>query len=210
VITAFSVIFLRERVGLRRWSAVAVGFAGVLVIMKPGTSAFQVASLFPVAAAVLYATLHMLTRRIGGTESAATMAFYIQVTFILASAGFGLALGDGRYGGQGYPSLEFLLRAWAPVLPRDYAILVMLGVSGVLGGYFISQAYRLSEAAFAAPFEYVSMPMAVMWGVTVFGTWPDSSAWIGIALILGSGLYLLWREAAKGRAAGRARTRTGG
>jgi drug/metabolite transporter (DMT)-like permease len=73
----------------------------------------------------------------------------------------------------------------------------MLGISGMLGGLFISQAYRLSEAAFAAPFEYVAMPMAIMWGVTVFGTWPDATAWIGIALIVGSGLYLLWRESVK-------------
>ena len=64
---------------------------------------------------------------------------------------------------------------------------------------FISQAYRLSEAAFAAPFEYVSMPMAILWGVTVFGTWPDRVAWVGIALILGSGLYLVWRESRKGK-----------
>jgi drug/metabolite transporter (DMT)-like permease len=73
----------------------------------------------------------------------------------------------------------------------------MLGISGMLGGLFISQAYRLSEAAFAAPFEYVAMPMAIMWGVTVFGTWPDATAWIGIALIVGSGLYLVWRESVK-------------
>jgi len=80
------------------------------------------------------------------------------------------------------------------VTPSDWPIMIMLGISGVLGGVFISQAYRLSEAAFAAPFEYVAMPMAIMWGVTVFGTWPDHTAWIGIALIVGSGLYLLWRE----------------
>ena len=58
----------------------------------------------------------------------------------------------------------------------------------------LRQAYRLSEAAFAAPFEYVAMPLAIMWGVVVFGTFPDATAWIGIALIIGSGLYLLWRE----------------
>ncbi len=197
VITVFSVIFLGEVVGPRRWAAVAVGFAGVLVIVKPGTAAFQLASLFPVAAAVLYATLHMLTRKIGGTETAPTMAVYIQLTFLVASALFGLGLGHGHFAGQGHPSLDFLLRQWGPVAWGDVPLLLMLGVTGVLGGLFISQAYRLSEAAFAAPFEYVAMPMAIVWGVTVFGTWPDRTAWLGIALILGSGLYLLWRESAK-------------
>jgi drug/metabolite transporter (DMT)-like permease len=194
VITVFSVIFLHETVGPRRWAAIAVGFIGVLIIVKPGTAAFQAASLLPIAAAFLYATLHMLTRRIGGTESAATMAVYIQITFLVASVIIGLAIGDGRFAGSGHPSLEFLFRGWDWPATGDYPILAVLGISGLFGGLFISQAYRLSEAAFAAPFEYVAMPMAIFWGVTVFGTWPDATAWIGIALIIGSGLYLLWRE----------------
>lgn len=192
-------IFLGERVGPRRWLAIAVGFIGVMVIVKPGTSAFQVASLLPLTAAFLYATLHTLTRKIGGTESAATMVVYMQITFLFASSAFGLALGDGRFAGGDHAALEFLLRAWRPIAAGDWWILVMLGVSGVLGGYFISQAYRLSEAGFIAPIEYISMPMAVMWGITVFGTFPGPSAWAGIALIIGSGLYLVWRESRKGR-----------
>lgn len=199
VITVFSVIFLREAVGLRRWGAVAVGFLGVLVIVQPGTAAFQVAMLLPIGAAVLYATLNILTRKIGGTEGAITMGFYTQLTFLVASGLFGLALGHGAYAGQSHPSLEFLLRPWGRLLPADYPILLMLGVCSTLGGIFLSQAYRISNAAFVAPFEYASMPMAIIWGITVFGTWPGQSAWVGIALIVGSGLFLLWRETQRGR-----------
>ncbi len=199
LIALMSILFLGEAVGPRRWLAIVVGFFGVMVIVRPGTSAFQIASLFPIAAACLYGVMHIIARRIGGTESAATMTFYILLTFLVVSAGIGLALGDGRYSGQVDPSLEFLVRAWGPVDAADIPILVMLGTSGVAGGYLISQAYRLSEAAFAAPFEYVSMPMAIMWGITVFGTFPDRTAWIGIALVLGSGLYLIWRETRKGQ-----------
>lgn len=197
VISVFSVLFLGEHVGPRRWISIAIGFVGVLIIVKPGTSAFQVAALLPMLAATLYATMHIIARRVGGTESAATMALYIQITFLVASAAVGLAIGDGRYADQSHPSLAFLFRAWGPIDPGDYALLAALGISGVLGGFFISQAYRISEAAFAAPFEYASMPMAIIWGVTVFGTWPGKSAWIGIALILASGLYLVWRESRK-------------
>lgn len=202
LIAVMSILFLGETVGPRRWAAIFVGFIGVMVIVKPGTSAFQIASLFPIIAACLYGIMHIIARRIGSTESAATMTFYILLTFLAVSAAVGFAVGDGRYAAQAHPSLVFLLRAWGPVDPGDIATLVMLGVSGVLGGYLISQAYRLSEAAFAAPFEYVSMPMAIMWGITVFGTFPDPTAWIGIALILGSGLYLVWRETIKDRLQG--------
>ena len=209
VIAVLSVLLLGETVGPRRWAAICVGLAGVLLIVKPGSSAFQIASLLPAFAACFYAMLHILTRKIGNTESAATLAFYILVTFLLISSAVGLAIGDGRYAGRGDPALDFLLRAWAPIAPSDWPVLIMLGVSGIFGGFLIGQAYRLSEAAFAAPFEYVSMIMAIFWGATVFGTLPDTLGWIGMALILGSGLYLLWRESLKSRGL-RARARRQG
>ncbi|RKF13909.1 DMT family transporter [Roseovarius spongiae] len=198
LIAVMSVIFLNETVGPRRWAAIIVGFAGVLVIVQPGTAAFQAASLLPALAALLYSSMHMVTRRIRATESAPTMSFYTMLSFAVASAAFGLVFGDGRFAGGMHPSLEFLLRAWGPIARGDVAIIVTLGALSVLSSLLVSQTYRLSEAAFAAPFEYVAMPLAIMWGVTVFGTWPAPNAWAGIALILGSGLYMLWRESIRG------------
>lgn len=195
VITIFSVVILNETVGARRWTAILIGFIGVMIIIKPGTSAFQIASLLPMAAAVLYGLMHILARKIGGSESAITMVLYIQLTFLFASAIIGLTVGDGQFAGSNHPSLAFLLRPWGAVDPGDWPLLILLGCTGLLGGLFISQAYRLSEVAFIAPFEYISMPMAIIWGIIVFGTFPNVSAWIGIALILGSGLYQIWREA---------------
>lgn len=195
VITVFSVIFLRETVGPRRWAAIALGLIGVIVMLRPGTAAFQGAALLPLAAAFGYAALHMLTRKIGVTESAASMSFYIQLTFIAVSASLGLIMGDGKFAGSDDPSLDFLLRAWVWPGPRDYLILALVGAASAFGGYFISQAYRVSEAALVAPFEYLALPLAILWGIVVFGEWPDGVAIIGIALILGSGLYMIWREA---------------
>jgi len=103
-------------------------------------------------------------------------------------------LGDGRYSGGSDPSLEFLFREWSWPVINDYYILVAIGAASALGGFFISQAYRVSEAAFVAPFEYIALPMAIVWGILVFGEWPDIVSYLGIALILGSGLYMIWRE----------------
>jgi len=113
IITVFSVIFLRETVGPWRWAAIAVGLVGVVVVLRPGTDAFRLAALLPMVAAVGYAALHMLTRYIGRTESAAAMSFYIQLTFIMVSAGFGLAFGDGKFAGSSDPSIAFMFRAWS-------------------------------------------------------------------------------------------------
>ena len=199
IITAFSVIFLGETVGRHRWAAVAVGMVGVLVMLRPGGGGFQPASLLPVAAAFGYAGLHMMTRRMGDTESAGAMTFYIQLMFIAVSLLMGLGFGDGRFSAQQDASLAFLLREWVWPDPGDLPIFVVIGLGSALGGWFISQAYRLAEAGLAAPFEYVAMPMAIFWGLAVFGEWPDRIAWIGIALIVGGGLYTLWREARLGR-----------
>lgn len=201
VIAVFSIIFLGESVGPWRWSAVGVGLIGVLVVLRPGTSAFQGAALLPLAAAFGYAALHMLTRRLGGTENAASMAFYIQLMFLGVSAGAGLALGNGSIPDQGHPSLAFLFRAWTWPTPGDFLFMAALGVVSSVGGFAISQAYRVSEAALVAPMEYLAMPLAVIWGLLVFGEVPDGWAWVGITLILGSGLLLAWREARARRGA---------
>ncbi|PVA09877.1 EamA family transporter [Pelagivirga sediminicola] len=198
-IAVMSVIFLGETVGPRRWAAIVLGLVGVLLIVQPGTEAFQAASLLPAISALLYGAMHMVTRRVRTTESATTMTFYVIITFLVSSAIIGLFIGDGRYEGGPHPALEFLLRAWAPVTRADMWIILMLGVAGVMGSWLISQAYRLSEAAFAAPFEYAAMPISIFWGVAFFDTWPQLNAWAGIVLIVGSGLYMLWRESAAGR-----------
>jgi drug/metabolite transporter (DMT)-like permease len=195
IITVFSVVFLHEKVGPFRWAAVAVGLIGVLVVLRPGTAAFQPASLLPIAAAFGYATLHMLTRHIGKTESSAALSFYIQLTFIIVTTIFGLVAGDGRFNPGTDPSLEFLLRAWSRPAPDDAIIFVLVGITSALGGFLISFAYRTSEAALVAPFEYVALPLSIVWGILVFADWPDAITYAGIALILVSGLVIIWREA---------------
>lgn len=199
LITGLSVLLLGERVGPRRWLAVVVGLGGVVVMLRPGAGVVQPAALLPLLAALAYALLHMATRRMGGTERASTMAFYIQLTFICVSLGIGLTLGDGRYSGSGDPSLEFLFRAWVIPPAHDLAIMAAIGMGSAFGGYLISQAYRLCEAGLAAPFEYTAMPLAILWGVTIWGDWPDATDWTGIALIVGAGLFIAIREGWEGR-----------
>lgn len=200
LITVLSVVLLGERVGPRRWLAVGIGFLGVIVILRPGTEAFRPVAILPLLGAAAYAMVNILTRRLGGTESAVTLAFYIQFTFVVVSAAMGLGVGHGRYADTGDASLDFLLRAWVWPEVSDWSILAMLGVSAAIGSLLVAQGYRLCEAALAAPFEYSAMPLAVFWGVVVFGDWPDAVSWTGISLILAGGLYLVWRETRRGLA----------
>ena len=194
LITIFSVLFLKEQVGIHRWGSVFIGLVGVLIILRPGTEAFKLASLLPIAAALGYAALHMLTRHIGKTESALTMSFYIQMTFIFICAVFWLVVSDGRFATEESPALNFLLREWGDLKKEDWSVFALLGASSAFGGFLISQAYRKAEAAFVAPFEYVAMPLSIFWGMLVFKSTPDFQSFFGMAMIVGSGLYIIWRE----------------
>ncbi|MFS4581405.1 DMT family transporter [Phaeobacter sp. C3_T13_0] len=210
VVTSLSVLFLKERVGPWRWMAVVIGFAGILMIMRPGPGTFQAAAILPFLGACGYATLHVLTRRAGGSDKAATLSFYPTLGFLLVSASIGLATGDGRFATSDSVGLQFLLRAWIWPAPQDWILFFTVGIAGSVGGYLVSQAYRQCEAGLVAPFEYIAMPMAVFWGVLVFDEWPDGPVWIGSALIIGAGLISVWRETRRSRPAPRPRPRSTG
>lgn len=194
LISIFSVIFLGETVGPRRWTAIGIGMIGVLIVLQPTSSAFQIASLLPLFAAGGYAGLHIFTRAMKDTENAVNMTFYIQATFIVLTLILGITIGDGKFNIFDDPSLTFLLRAWEWPTTVDWPIITILGVFASVGGYFISQAYRLGEAAYIASFEYLALPLSILWGFLIFEEWPSPAALSGIGLILCSGLYTVWRE----------------
>ena len=201
-ITILSIVVLGERVGPRRWAAIFVGLAGVVVMLRPGTGVFDWVALLPIAAALSYASVHMLARRLGATERASTMVFYTEVTFITLSLAIGLSIGDGHLGGTGNTSLDFLFRAWHWPESGDLWLFAWCGIASGCGGFLISQAYRLGEAAVVAPFENVALPLGVIWGLLFWQDWPDLASGAGMTLILGAGLYVFFREnprAARGR-----------
>ena len=193
-VTLMSAVVLREQVGPRRWAAVGVGMLGVIVMTRPGAGLIQPAAILVLISAFCYASSHMMTRRMRDTESAMALNFYVQCGFILVSVIFGLIVGDGHLAQPPGSTWEFLFRPWHWPPLGDLWYFLATGVAVGVGGLMMSQAYRTTEAALVAPFEYVGMPMAIVWGVLVFGTFPDPTAWVGIALICGAGLYTLWRE----------------
>lgn len=193
VVTLLSIVFLGEKVGPRRWGAVIVGMVGVIVMLRPGAGVIQPAALLVLVSAVLYASGNLLARQMGGTESAMTLSFYVQAGFIVVSLAMGLWAGDGHLATDD-PLWAFLFRPWIWPPLADWPVFLATGLAVGIGGMMVTQAYRTAEAGLIAPFEYVGMPLAIFWGVVIFGTFPDATAWVGIALICGSGLYVLWRE----------------
>jgi len=203
-ITLLSIPLLGEKVGPFRLAAVIVGFGGVIIMQQPwaGSAAdvSRLVLLLPVAAALLYALMQVLTRKLGVSSSASAMAVYIQMTFLLTSLVFFVVAGDGRFADRfDNPSAQFLLRAWMVPETGDLIVFFGLGITAGFIGYCLSAAYKLASAATIAPFEYIGLPLAIFWGWAIFGEWPDLAVWIGCVLIVGAGLVVFLRERQQGR-----------
>lgn len=176
LITALSVPFLGERVGPRRWTAIAVGLVGVLVVLRPtGAGVMSMAGLAVLVAATGYAVSAITVRVLARTDSTQAITFWLLAL---------MAIGAGA----------LALPNWVPLRAQDAWVIGGIGVAGALGQYTITEAFRLGEASLIAPLEYTALIWGVALDLALWGVLPDSITWLGAAIIIGSGLYLIRRE----------------
>lgn len=194
LITLLSIPVLGEKVGARRLAAVVVGLLGVIIILRPASGLFEYVAVLPLLAALGYAAMQITTRKIGLRETASVMAIYLHFVFCIVSGLMWIAVGDGRFADPTNPSVDFLLRQWRMPEGIDALLFIACGLLVTVGGYTISQAYRLVAANVVAPFEYVALPMAIFWGYLVWSDVPDRWTFFGSLCIVGGGLYVLYRE----------------
>lgn len=180
LITALSVPMLGEVVGLRRWSAIGVGFVGVLVVIRPGTGTFQPAAFLVLASSLAWAVATILTRRIAGRDdAAATMMWAAMVGLVTLSI-----------------AIPFVYVAPSG---QDVMLNVVLGIVATIGQYWMILAYRNASASLLAPFNYTQLIWSTASGWLVFGTLPDELTLLGAGIITASGLYTLHRERLRAR-----------
>ncbi|HEX6956781.1 MAG TPA: DMT family transporter [Ferrovibrio sp.] len=174
-IAFLSIWLLREKVGLHRWSAILVGFVGMIVIIRPGQGLLHNGALIVVGATLLYALAMIQIRKLSETEPSTTTAFYFTAFCTLITG---------------------LLLPWFWVTPRlgDLPLLVGVGLIGGTAQLFMTRAYGLAPASVAAPFDYTHLIWSVLFGWYIWGDFPDLQTWIGCAIVVASGLYILYRE----------------
>lgn len=176
LITGLSVPLLGEKVGPRRWTAIGIGLLGVLVLLRPrGDGLMSWAAFAVLLAAAGYAVSAITVRILARTDSTASMMVWLLVF---------LATGAGALA---WPS-------WVPIAPGDGWVIIGVGLAGALGQYAITEAFRTGEASLLAPLEYTALVWGVLLDVSLWGVLPDSITWLGAAIIVASGLYLLRRE----------------
>ena len=176
-ITALSVPLLGEAVGWRRWSAVLLGFAGVLIVVQPGGSTFQPASLLPVGTAFLYSIYMITARWLHPGESMWTMMFYVVLFPLLYAA-------------------PFAPLVWAPLQLADVPFFIAIAICGSVGITLIGQAFRMAPAAVVAPFDYMALLWAAGLGWLIWGDVPLFWTIVGALVIMVSGIIIVIREAA--------------
>ncbi|MDQ3040627.1 MAG: DMT family transporter [Pseudomonadota bacterium] len=176
LITSLSVPILGEKVGPRRWTAIAVGLLGVLVVLRPsGEGMFTLAGLAVLVAALGYSVSAITVRVLARTDSNQAMVVWLLVM---------MALGAGVLAWPG----------WVPLRMQDTWIIAAIGIAGSLGQYTITEAFRRGEASLIAPLEYTALIWGVSLDLALWGVLPDAVTWLGAAIIIASGLYLLRRE----------------
>jgi drug/metabolite transporter (DMT)-like permease len=176
LITALSVPILGEKVGPRRWTAIGIGLVGVLTVLRPtGEGVFTAAGLAVLVAALAYAVSAITVRVLARTDSNQAMVVWLLLM---------MALGAGTLA---WPQ-------WVPVRLQDGWIIAVIGMAGSLGQYTITEAFRRGEASLIAPLEYTALVWGVALDLAFWGVLPDAVTWLGAAIIIVSGLYLLRRE----------------
>ena len=175
IIAMLSGPILGEYVGWRRWLAISVGFIGILIILNPGNGIFSPYALVPLAGAILFALYGLLTRYVGQYDSSSTSFFWTGVVGSIAMTVVGLNF-------------------WDPVSKSDWSIMLLLSASGVIGHYLLIKCYEVAEASAVQPFAYLQLIWASMIGIIIFGEQITTNVLIGACIIVGAGLFTLWRE----------------
>ena len=175
IIAMLSGPILGEYVGWRRWLAICVGFIGILIILNPGNGIFSSYALVPLVGAILFALYGLLTRYVGQYDNSSTSFFWTGVVGSIAMTIIGL-------------------NYWDPVSKSDWSIMLLLSASGVVGHYLLIKCYEVAEASAVQPFAYLQLIWASMIGIIIFGEQITTNVLIGACIIVGAGLFTLWRE----------------
>lgn len=169
---AMAGVVLGEFIGLRRWLAAAVGFAGTLVILRPGQGLFELAALIPLSAALAFAVYNLVTRLVSREDGFTTNMLYMAAVGAVASTVFGL-------------------QAWQPPSPSEWGLMGLLSVSGIIAHLFLVKALEYAPAGVLQPFNYSLLIFAMLIGLLVFGDFPDTWTLVGAALVVAGGCYAI-------------------
>lgn len=194
IMVVLSGTVLGERVKTSHWVAAAVGFTGVLIMLKPTSGLFDWAALLPLTASFFYALGNMFTRKVDESVPPLVIGAYAAVSFLFVAGLLALIFGWGSFQTSIHPSLAFLTKGWVMPGMQDGIVMAIVGVFTLTGFFAYAEAYRNASPSFLGPFEYSAMVWAAGLGFLFFGDVPSGATLAGSGIIIGAGLYLSWQE----------------
>ncbi len=197
LITIFAHFFLKEEIGPRRWSAIAVGFVGVYITLNPDFSNFNYLSLLPILCAFCYSLSMIIIKKTSDKDSVYTQTFTFYIGAIIFSIIFYFVMGDGKFNATEHPAAQFIFREWFVDIENSILFMVATGVTATLAFLLLFSAYSIASPAVVSPFEYSILLWSPLIGWIYFNEVPTLSTVIGILIIVSSGIYIFLREKAQ-------------
>ena len=196
-ISILAILFLGEKVGIRRWLAIIVGFLGVYIVLNPNFENFDFTKLAPVACALFYAISMTITKITSDKDSVYSQMFHLYIGAIGISIIFFIFTGKGQFNTFSDPTLQFILREWFTNPTYSWPFILIMGLVASLSFYFVFSAYSIASPSVVSLFEYSLIIWAIIIGYLLFNDIPTVRTFIGVALIIGAGVYIYIREKAK-------------
>ena len=196
-ISILAILFLGEKVGIRRWLAIIVGFLGVYIVLNPNFENFDYTKLAPVACALFYAISMTITKITSDKDSVYSQMFHLYIGAIGISIIFFIFTGKGQFNTFSDPTLQFILREWFTNPTYSWPFIIIMGLVASLSFYFVFSAYSIASPSVVSLFEYSLIIWAIIIGYLLFNDIPTVRTFIGVALIIGAGVYIYIREKAR-------------
>ena len=195
----FAKFFLKEKIGIRRWSAIVVGFIGVLIVLNPSLDDFNFFKLAPVACALCYSISMTITKYTSDKDTIYTQMTWLYIFALFASLVIFFVSGDGKFNTFTDPTLQFIVREWFTNPGEAWPYVLIMGIVASISFFCVFTAYSIASPSVVSLFEYSYIVFAMVAGYILFETIPVPRTFLGATIIIGAGAYIYFREKVRGQ-----------
>ena len=196
-VSILAIIFLKEKVGIRRWLAISAGFIGVFIVLNPDFNEFDYKKLAPIACALCYSISMTITKYTSDKDNSYTQMLHLYFGATIISILFFIFTGDGQFNTSADPTFQFIFREWFSNPTYAWPIIILMGFIGALAFFCVFNAYSIASPSVISLYEYSLIIWSIIIGYVLFDNIPTIRTFFGVSIIIGAGIYIYLREKVK-------------